>query len=273
MSRIEYFALNYLRATDPECEEMNEWWEHDPRLYEAYLAGAHRLAEELDACGAPCAQLAQDLLDEELLPDDLLFLVDPFDEEGFGPGLALQIRGGAPEQLARVPFPQEYQERIRKLLGRHLHAGALSIAFRMLQEIHAATPEFVLTIGPLLARHLLQNASPTDGLRITLREVIEFSDQAIADGLVPIGFRVGPAKRKDPEELNLERIADNEALLNLLSLMDSLLDDSLESDPKLDRADPAQPWLFAELEDDGDDPDRDRDGHGGQPYHDPDVPF
>lgn len=274
MSRIEYFASNYLRGTDPECEEMNEWWEHDPRLFEAYLAGARRLAEELEACGAPCAEFAHDLLDEELSPDDLLFVIDPFDEEeGFGPGLVLQIRGGAPEPLARVPFPQEYQERIRKLLCRPMHAGALAIAFRMLQEVHAVTPEFVLTMGPLLAKHLLQSASLTDGLRITLREVIEFADQAIADGLVPIGFRVGPAKRNDPEELNLERIADNEALLDLLKLMDSLLDDSQENDAKLAPTDPAQPWLFADLEDDGDDHDRDGDGHGGQPYHDPDVPF
>lgn len=274
MSRIEYFALNYLRGSDPEREEMNEWWEHDPRLLDAYMAGARRLAEELEASGAPCAQFAQDLLDEELSPDDMSFVIDPFDaEDGSAPGLAMQIQGGVPEQLSRVPFPQEYQERIRKLLGRHLHAGALSIAFRMLQEVHAATPEFVLTIGPLLAKHLLQSASLADGLRITLREVIEFADQAIADGLVPIGFRVGPAKRQDPEELSLERIADNQALSDLLKLMDSLLDDLPDHDAQQDTADPVQPWLFADLEDEGEDHHRDGDGHGGQTHYDPDVPF
>lgn len=274
MSRIEYFALNYLRGTDPEREDLNEWWEHDPRMFDAYMAGARRLAEELEASGAPCAQFAQDLLDEELSPEDMLFVIDPFDpEDELGPGLALQVQGGAPEPLARVPFPHEYQERIRKLLGKHRHAGALSVAFRMLQEVHAATPEFVLRIGPLLAKHLRQNASLTAGLRITLREVIEFADQAIADGSVPIGFRVGPAKRQDPEELILERIADNQALTELLKLMDSLLDDVPEDAPQRDASDSVQPWLFADLEDDGDDPHRDGDGQGGSTRYDPDVPF
>ena len=83
MNRMEYFARNYLRDNEATWGEMDEWWEEDPRVRRAFIAGAKRMAEELEAMGVHSAYVAQSFLDEAIEPDEMIFIVEPDENTSF----------------------------------------------------------------------------------------------------------------------------------------------------------------------------------------------
>jgi hypothetical protein len=307
MNRMEYFARNYLRDNEATWGEMDEWWEEDPRVRRAFIAGAKRMAEELEAMGVHSAYVAQSFLDEAIDPDEMIFVVEPDESLGLSePDCYVQIRGGAPEKLAKVPFPKGAQRTLDSLAAKHEHPQYLMIACRMLQEIHWETPDFVIGLAPLFAEEVLLGLNVSQFLEISLQEVIDFSDQAIADGRVSMTRKLEPAIREDAEELALKYRSgeydeiDDEEYDPLDNFIADLLDDDddcFDGEPCFSYdsneaqvaerrpVDAQQMWLFEEmaprnrsdrrLVDQLDSADEDR-GHaisGDAEDFDPDLPF
>jgi hypothetical protein len=180
MSSFGYLARNFLRNSEPEASELDEWWVDDATLSQAFMAGAKRMLQELSVLQVPGLEGMERLLETPFSEDEAYFIAFPTSPDDiFGGGMLVRFGGGKSEPLAKVPCPLYFRKKISRVIYESQYPAVYSMAFRMIQEFYGHSPVGMIQLAPLLADYLMEHHNLREGIQTSFTEVLRFCQSMI----------------------------------------------------------------------------------------------